>query len=43
MLEVCGGDYAGVRSCIYFQAHAVAFVNLDLSVDLVWVAVEGVK
>ena len=43
MLEVCGGDYAGVRSHTYFQAHVVAFINLDLGIDLVWVPVKGVK
>ena len=30
-------------SCIYFQAHVMDFINLDLGKDFVWVAVEGIK
>lgn len=43
MLEICGGDYAGICSSIYFEADVVVFINHDLGVYLVWMAVKSIK
>jgi len=42
VLEICGGDYAGICSSVYFQAHVLELANLDLGVNLVWMALEDV-
>ena len=42
MLEICGSDHAGICSSIYFQAHVVVFIDLDLGLNLVWMAVKGI-
>lgn len=39
--DICGSDYASMYYSIYFQAHVMVFVDLDLGEDLVWYSCPG--
>jgi len=42
VLKTCGGDYAGICFVIDLQAHVLELNNLDLGLNLVWMALRDI-